>query len=52
MVATFGEYKGNPTTTLAEGKTSLTFGLAKAEVILSNIDSIKLFVEENRKQKL
>jgi len=47
-----GSYKGNPTITLnAEGKFPFTFGLAKAKLVLGNIDAIRKFVSENEESK-
>jgi hypothetical protein len=42
---TTGSYKGNPTITLAsESKWPFTFGVAKAKLVLANIEAIKAFV--------
>lgn len=55
-----GDYKGNPTLTITkeyekdgekkQGKV-ITFGLTKAEAILSQIEEIKKFVEANKKSE-
>ena len=45
-MAEIQEYKGNKTLNLnPESKFSFSFGLAKAKLILENIDVIKKFVE-------
>lgn len=56
------EYKGSPTLSITKEyddkdgnkKVSrvLTFGVGKAEAILAQIEAIKKFVEENKKEKL
>ena len=43
MSARIGSYKGNPTISLGEGKFPFTFGLAKARLVVENIDAIKAF---------
>jgi len=51
MTATKGEFKGNPTITLKwveEDKYGFTFGVAKAKLILKELEAIKQFVEENK----
>jgi len=50
MHVTIGEYKGNPTITLAkdeDDRFGFTFGLAKAKMILACIDAIRKFVADN-----
>lgn len=43
-----GSYKGNPTISLAaESKWPFTFGVAKARLILENIEAIRAFVAQN-----
>lgn len=45
-----GEYKGNPIIIIKrneDDKYPFSFGLAKAKLILENIEEIKKFVEEN-----
>lgn len=50
---TIGEYKGSPTISLPTGnpKFPFTFGLTKAKLILTYLEDIKKFVEENDKPK-
>lgn len=49
-MAEIQEYKGNKTLNLnPESKFSFSFGLAKAKLILENIDVIKKFVETEGK---
>lgn len=46
------EYKGNPIIVIKrneEDKYPFSFGVAKARLILENIEEIKKFVEENSK---
>lgn len=43
-----GEFKGKKTISIMkEEKRVVTFGIKKAEAIISNIEAIKKFVEEN-----
>jgi hypothetical protein len=45
-----GEYKGNATISLsktAEDRFPFSFGVAKAKLILENLDEIKAFVDEH-----
>lgn len=50
MIAERSEYKGRPVLVLKRSedeKFPFSFGLAKAKMILENIEEIKKFVEEN-----
>ena len=50
MVSQVTEYKGNKLIMLYrsnDDKYPFSFGIAKAKLILENIDSIRKFVEEN-----
>ena len=56
MTTEQGEFKGNKTISLLsesddkeKGFYPFTFGLAKAKLIVENIDDIKKFIEENIK---
>ena len=52
MVAERSEYKGRPVLVLKRSedeKFPFSFGLAKAKMVLENIEEIKKFVEENEK---
>lgn len=54
MIAERSEFKGRPTLVLKrneEEKYPFSFGLAKAKMILDNIEEIKKFVEDNDKPK-
>lgn len=47
-----GEYKGNPVISLRRTPDDLkpfTFGLAKAKLIMDNIDAVEKFVQDNKK---
>jgi hypothetical protein len=48
------EFKGNPIIILKRDefdKYPVSFGLSKAKLILENVDEIKKFVEENKKEE-
>ena len=50
MTVKTGEFKGHKTLTLLrseDDKYPFTFGIAKAKLILENLDEIKKFVEDN-----
>ncbi len=50
MIAERSEYKGNPMLVLKRSedeKFPFSFGLAKAKMILDNLEEIKKFVAEN-----
>lgn len=52
MIAERSEFKGRPILVLKrneEEKFPFSFGLAKAKMILENLEEIKKFVEENEK---
>jgi len=54
MIVERSEYKGNPLLVIKRDendKFPFSFGLAKAKMILENIDEIKKFVEEVSSQK-
>jgi hypothetical protein len=54
MIVERSEYKGNPLLVIKRDendKFPFSFGLAKAKMILENIDEIKKFVEEVSGQK-
>jgi tRNA threonylcarbamoyladenosine modification (KEOPS) complex Cgi121 subunit len=49
----FGEYKGNKTISIKKGDNRvMSFGLTKAKAILSSMEDIKRFVEENSKDEV
>ncbi|MBN2881390.1 hypothetical protein JXM83_05045 [Candidatus Woesearchaeota archaeon] len=52
MVVEFGEFKGNKVMSLKrseEDRYGISFGIAKAKLIIENIDAIKQFIAENDK---
>ena len=58
MTTEQGEFKGNKTISLLSesddkenGKFPFTFGIRKAQLIIENIEDIKKFVEENKKEE-
>jgi hypothetical protein len=49
-LVTFGEYKGHQTITLKrneEDKFPFSFGVAKAKLVVANLNAIKKFIEDN-----
>ena len=51
MVAKVTEFKGHKVITLMnseEDKYPFTFGVAKAKLIIDNLDEIKRFIDENQ----
>ena len=44
------EFKGHPVIKLSNEKFSFAFGLAKARLVVENIDAIRAFVEEHGRQ--
>lgn len=49
MKTTISSYKGHPTISLdADSRYPFTFGVAKAELILANLDAIRAFVAQRR----
>ena len=53
MTSEISSYKGNPIISLHldnEGKFKFSFGLTKAVAILDNLEAIKKFVMDNKKE--
>lgn len=48
-MAQLSSYAGKPTLQLGDGRFPFTFGLAKAKLILADLDAIRAFVESGGK---
>lgn len=48
-MAQISSYAGKPTLVIGEGRFPFTFGLAKAKLILANLDAVRAFVESGGK---
>lgn len=54
MATKIGEYKGQKTISLfnsEDEKYPFSFGLKKAELIIANLEDIKKFIEDNKKEE-